>query len=98
MVTFELFVRPVLDALSGAPPAPLQFVKARLKSEVKTRTGLTRFLPAVLSGEFEGAQVEMVRWSGSGDVAAAVRANCYLVVPPEAEKLAAGELVSILMR
>ena len=98
MVCFELFARPVLDALSGAQPAPLQFVKARLKSEVKTRTGLTRFLPAVLSGEFEEAQVEMVRWSGSGDVAAAARANCYLVVPPEAEKLAAGEMVSLLMR
>ena len=52
MACFELFVRPVLDALSGALPAPLQFVKARLKSEVKTRPGLTRFLPAVLTGEF----------------------------------------------
>ena len=98
MVCFELFARPVLDALSGAPPAPLQFVKARLKSEVKTRTGLTRFLPAVLSGEFEEAEVEMVRWQGSGDVAGAARANCYLVVPPDKEKLAAGEMVSILMR
>lgn len=98
MACFELFVRPVLDALSGAAPAPLQFVKARLKSEVKTRTGLTRFLPAVLSGEFEEAEVELVRWSGSGDVAAAARANCYLVVPPDKEKLAAGEMVSILMR
>jgi molybdopterin molybdotransferase len=98
MACFELFVRPALDALSGARPAPLQFVKARLKSEVKTRTGLTRFLPAVLTGEFEEAQVEMVHWSGSGDVAAAARANCYLVVPPDKEKLAAGEMVSILMR
>lgn len=98
MACFELFVRPVLDALSGALPSPLQFVKARLKSEVKTRTGLTRFLPAVLTGEFEEAEVEMVRWQGSGDVAAAARANCYLVVPPDKEKLAAGEMVSILMR
>ena len=98
MACFELFVRPVLDALSGAPPAPLQFVKARLKSEVKTRTGLTRFLPAVLSGEFEETEVEMVRWQGSGDVAAAARANCYLVVPPDKEKLAAGEMVAILMQ
>ncbi len=97
-VCFELFVRPVLDALSGAPPAKLQFVQARLKVEVKTRTGLTRFLPAVLTGELEETEVEMVRWQGSGDVAAAARANCYLVVPPEREKLGAGEMVSILMR
>src|SRR5262249_18045915 len=87
MACFELFVRPLLDPLSGSKPAPLQFVRARLKSEVKTRTGLTRFLPAVLSGAFEDAQVELVRWSGSGDVAAAARANCYLVVPPDRERL-----------
>ena len=98
MACFELFVRPVLEALSGAAPMPLRFVKARLKAEVKTRTGLTRFLPAVLTGEFEETEVEMVRWQGSGDVAAAARANCYLVVPPDKEKLAAGEMVSILMR
>ena len=98
MVCFELFARPVLEALSGAAPTPLRFVQARLKAEVKTRTGLTRFLPAMLSGEFEEAEVELVRWSGSGDVAAAARANCYLVVPPEKERLAAGEMVSILMR
>jgi molybdopterin molybdotransferase len=52
----------------------------------------------VLSGEFEGAEVELVRWQGSGDVAAAARANCYLVVPPDREKLEAGEMVSVLMR
>lgn len=98
MVCFEVFARPVLDALSGATAVPLQFVKARLKSELRTRIGLTRFLPAVLSGGTEKAEVEVVRWQGSGDIAAAARANCYLVVPPEAEKLEAGELVSILMR
>lgn len=98
MVCFELFARPVLDALSGATAVPLQFVKARLKSELKTRIGLTRFLPAVLSGGCEKTEVEVVRWQGSGDVASAARANCYLVVPPDKEKLEAGELVSILMR
>ncbi|HVP42975.1 MAG TPA: gephyrin-like molybdotransferase Glp [Terriglobales bacterium] len=98
MVTFDLFVRPLLDALSGAPPAPLFFLQARLKSEVRTKTGLTRFLPALLTGEFEGAEVEAVHWQGSGDIAANARANCYLVVPPDREHLAAGEMVSILPR
>ncbi len=31
MVTFQLFVRPVLDALGGAKREPLPFVQARLK-------------------------------------------------------------------
>ena len=98
MVTFEIFVRPLLDALCGAAPAKLQFLQARLKSEVRTKTGLTRFLPARLSGEFDHTEVELVRWQGSGDVAAMARADCFLVVPPDRELLSAGEMVSVLPR
>jgi molybdopterin molybdotransferase len=98
MVTFELFVRPVLDALSGLPPQNLIFLHAKLKSEIKTKTGLKRFLPAILSGEFEHAEVELARWQGSGDIAATARANCYMVIPPDREKITAGEWVPVLMR
>jgi len=98
MVTFEIFVRPMLDALCGAVPDKLRFLQARLGAEVRTKTGLTRFLPARLSGEFERTEVELVRWQGSGDVAAMARANCFLVVPPDRERLAPGELVSVLLR
>jgi len=98
MVTFEIFVRPVLDALCGAPPTKLRFLAARLGSEVQTKTGLTRFLPARLSGEFDRTEVELVRWQGSGDAAAMARANCFLVIPPDRERLAAGEMVSVLIR
>ena len=98
MVTFELFARPVLDALSGATQRKLVFLHAKLKSEFKTKTGLKRFLPAVLSGEFEHAEVELVGWQGSGDIAAAARANCYLVVPADRERIEAGEWVAVLPR
>jgi molybdopterin molybdotransferase len=50
-----------------------------------------------LAGEFEACEVEAVRWQGSGDLAATARADCYLVVPPDREVLAAGELVSVLV-
>ena len=98
MVTFEIFVRPILDALCGASPRKLRFLQARLGTEIRTKTGLTRFLPARLSGEFERTEVELVRWQGSGDAAAMARANCFLVVPPDRERLAAGEMVSVLLR
>jgi molybdopterin molybdotransferase len=97
MVTFELFVRPMIETLAGMTPQPLIFLHARLKSEIRTKTGLTRFLPAVLSGEFENAEVELARWQGSGDIAALARANCYVVVPPNRERIEAGESVSLLM-
>jgi len=94
MVTFELFARPVINALCGAPPAPLRLLQARLKLEIKTKTGLTRFLPAFLSG----SQVEMVRWQGSGDIAATAQTNCYVVVPPDRETIPAGTMVEVLLR
>jgi molybdopterin molybdotransferase len=97
MVTFQLFVRPVLDALSGALPQPLPFVQAVLKSPLTTKTGLTRFLPGKLDGALESPQVELVRWQGSGDLMAVSHANCYIVVPPDREHFAAGEVVTVLV-
>jgi len=98
MVTFELFAKPVVRALAGMTPTKLVFLHARLKSEMKTKTGLQRFLPAVLSGEFDQAEVELVPWHGSGDMAATARANCYLVVNPAQERIMAGEWVPVLLR
>jgi len=98
IVTFELFARPMIEALAGMKPQPLTFPRARLKSEIRTKTGLKRFLPAVLSGEFENAEVELARWQGSGDIAALARSNCYVVIPPDRERINAGEWVPILLR
>lgn len=96
MVTFQLFVRPLLDALAGAAPQPLAFAHAVLKEGFSTKTGLTRFLPAKLDGNWQTPGVEVMRWQGSGDLMAISRSNCYIVVPPEREKFEAGEPVTVL--
>ena len=98
MVTFELFAKPMLEALAGIFSRNLVFTHAKLKSEIRTKTGLKRFLPAVLSGEFENSEVELVRWQGSGDIASLARANCYAVIPPDRERIEAGEWVPVLLR
>jgi molybdopterin molybdotransferase len=98
MVTFELFARPMVEALAGMQPRKLVFLHAKLKSEIKTKTGLKRFLPAILSGEFEQAEVELAGWQGSGDIAATARANCYVVIPPDRERISAGEWVPVMLR
>jgi molybdopterin molybdotransferase len=98
MVTFELFARPMIEALSGMSPHPLVFLHARLKSEIRVKPGLRRFLPALLSGEYEQSEVELVPWQGSGDIAAQSRANCYIVVPPDREQIATGEWVAVMPR
>jgi molybdopterin molybdotransferase len=98
MVTFDLFVRPVLEALAGELPRKLVFVSAKLKKEIRTKMGLKRFLPARLSGEFENAEVELAKWHGSGDIAATAQANCYVVVPPDRDRILEGEWTPVMMR
>jgi molybdopterin molybdotransferase len=98
MVTFELFARPLLEALAGMTPRKLTFAKAKLDAEIRVKPGLKRFLPALISGEFDDCRVELVPWQGSGDIAATARADCYIVVPPDVEEIAVGQFVSVMLR
>ena len=98
MVCFELFAQPLIGSLAGLQPRKLVFGYARLKSAIKTKPGLKRFLPAQLSGEFENSEVELVPWQGSGDLASVARSSCYIVVPPDRESIPPGEFVPVLLR
>ena len=98
MVTFELFVAPAIDLLSGAEARALPLVEARLAEAMKEKTGLTHFLPARVEWRGASPEVKALKWQGSGDIAALARANCFLVVPADREKIAVGESVSILLR
>jgi len=98
MVTFELFVAPAVDLLSGADARPLPLVHARLGEALNERAGVTHFLPARLEGQGGQFEVKTLKWQGSGDVAALGKANCYVVVPAEAEKIDAGESVTVMLR
>jgi len=98
MVTFQLFVTPAIDLLSGAEAHPLPLVEARLAEALNERPGLTHFLPARIEWHGSVPEVKTLKWQGSGDIAALAGAHCFLVVPAEREKLAAGESVSVLLR
>jgi molybdopterin molybdotransferase len=96
LVTFALFVEPLLAALAGRTASAPRFVQAELAKEVRVKSGLTRFLPAILNAELP-PRVTAVGWQGSGDLAATATTNCYLVVPPDRDVLTVGETVSILL-
>ena len=98
MVTFELFVVPAVDLLSGAEARGLPIVEARLGEAMNEKPGLTHFLPARMEGQGAEREVKALKWHGSGDVAALGRANCFVVVPAEKEKLAVGERVEVIVR
>jgi molybdopterin molybdotransferase len=98
MVTFELFVTPAIDLLSGAEARALPLVEARLAEAMKEKPGLAHFLPARVKWRGAVPEVKALRWQGSGDIAALAKANCFLVVPADRETMEIGESVSILLR
>lgn len=98
MVTFQLFVIPAIDILSGAEPRPLPLLEATLAEALHEKSGLTHFLPARLVWSDSSPHVSALHWQGSGDIAALTRANCFLVVPSDRPTISAGDRVSVLPR
>ncbi|MEP6716170.1 MAG: gephyrin-like molybdotransferase Glp [Terriglobia bacterium] len=94
MVTFELFARAAIELLGGANEARLDMPYARLTRAFRHKAGLTRFLPALVSG----GEVTPVGWQGSGDVAALCRANAYLVAELDQTEYAAGEFIRVIAK
>ncbi len=94
MVTFEIFARAAIELLSGATDAPLYLTLAKLTQPFRHKTGLTRFLPAILSC----TEVTPVAWQGSGDVPSLCRANAYMVVDSDQANYEAGDLIPVLLK
>ena len=97
-VTFHCFVEPLLGAMRGAAVRGPQFVQATLGEDVAGKAGLMRVLPAWLTADRVCPEVKLVRWQGSGDMAANARANCYAVLPPDHERFARGDVIAVLLR
>ena len=95
-VTFELFVRPGMDVLSGAPPESLTFMRARLGSELRLKGKFTAFLPARVAERKDEPVVELVGWQGSGDLVGLAAANCFLVAHPDQKEILPGHWVDVL--
>jgi molybdopterin molybdotransferase len=98
MVTFELFVVPAIDLLSGAPARALPFVEARLAAALNEKPGLAHFLPARVQWRGTIPEVKALPWQGSGDIAALAHANCFLVVAADRSQVNIGETMPILLR
>ena len=98
MVTFELFVLPAIDLLSGTTPRSVPIFRAKLASNVHEKGPMVHFLPARVEWEGREARVTQLPWQGSGDIVALALANSFLVVGPERPEIAAGDWVDVLPR
>lgn len=108
MVTFELFVAPAIELLSGLQPQPLPFFAAKLAHPINEKGNVAHFLPARVKWPAPPAGagpappavpvVEALLWEGSGDIGAVVRGNCFLLARESRLQLEAGEWVDVLPR
>jgi len=96
MVTFEIFGRAAVELLGGQKDACLPLMWSRLSQDFSQKTGLTRFLPAVLSPD--GSLVTPMPWQGSGDVPSLARANAFLVTEPGRESWTTGDWIRVLLK
>lgn len=98
MVTFELFVLPAIDVLSGGRARALPILRAKLATRVREKGPITHFLPARIEWQGPEARVSQLPWQGSGDIVALALANGFLVVGPDRSEIEPGEWVDVLPR
>jgi molybdopterin molybdotransferase len=97
MVTFELFVRPVLLRMLGHTRCFRLPVPVVLQEPVRIGARLVHFLRAVVTpGEDGGLGARLTGPQGSGILTSMIRANALLVVPFERPEVSAGDVLHAL--
>ncbi|MBA3034522.1 MAG: molybdopterin molybdotransferase MoeA [Gammaproteobacteria bacterium] len=96
MVTFYQFVRPAILKLAGVNPVPpFPSFPARCVDAMKKGRGRTEFQRGVLFQENGEWCVRPTGTQGSGILSSMARADCFIVLEPEREKVGAGETVQV---
>ena len=89
-VSFEVFVRPVLNLLSGKKSAGRPRVRARLAEQI-TSDGRESYLRARIVEENGNLTARLSGHQGSGNLLSIVGANALLILPAGVKSLAAGK-------
>ncbi|MFP5355930.1 MAG: gephyrin-like molybdotransferase Glp [Gemmatimonadota bacterium] len=98
MVTFELFVRPVIRRMQGFTRIFRRPTPVVLEEPVTIGARLTHFLRGIVSVRGDGTlSARLTGPQGSGILTSMARANALLVVPEERQRCEAGEVVHALL-
>jgi molybdopterin molybdotransferase len=96
MVNFSQFVQPALQCLAGENAARPLTLSAVTTSTLKKRPGRTEFQRGILSQAEDGSLlVSITGAQGSGILLSMSRANCFIVLPNEATRVAPGSKVIV---
>ena len=98
MVSFELFVRPVLRKMQGHSALFRRTVTVIVEEDVKIGAKLTHFLRAIVARSGDGTFVaRLTGLQSSGALTSMVKANALLIVPGDTPKVAKGSQLKALM-
>ncbi len=95
-VSFHIFARPALLKMQGARDLHLPRLQAYLTRSVKGAPPRRSHQPAQLVIRQGRAEAEPLKWTGSSDLVAFMRADALIVVPEDRKGLEAGELVEVI--
>lgn len=95
-VTFNVFVGPAIRKMQGHRSPTIPLVRARLSRVLKDASSRRSYLPARLVIEEGRSMVEPLKWGGSSDLVAFMRANALIVVPETVHHVEEGELVDVM--
>jgi molybdopterin molybdotransferase len=98
MVTFELFVRPVLRRMLGHRLLHRRPVPVTVEGEIATGAALTHFMRAVVTLLPDGTRTARLTGpQGSGILTSMTRANALLIVPEDRPLVRAGERLNAIL-
>ena len=98
MVTFELFVRPVIRRMMGHPLPFRRTVAVRVAEPITLGPKLRHYLRAVVTVNGEGTPTARLTGpQGSAILTSMARANALLIVPEDRPSVATGEALRALV-
>jgi molybdopterin molybdotransferase len=97
MATFYQIVQPALERLTGnAAVDPAIRVEAVCESELRKKPGRLEVQRGVLTRAADGSYtVRTTGMQGSGVLSSMGRANCFIILPLEQGRVAAGDRVMV---
>lgn len=96
MVTFELFVRPVIRKMLGYAAPFRRAIPVVAGEEITLGPSLTHFLRAVVAEENGSLVARLTGPQGSGILTSMARANALLIVPEGKPEVAVGEVLQAI--
>lgn len=96
MITFEMFVRPMILKMSGAVALHRKRLKARMSHEYIEKAGRLKFVRGIYNAAGEGLEAGVTGAQGSGVLMSMALANCLILIPSETGTVSMGDLVEII--